>query len=209
MLPQQYSRISLPIKYYLSSYRACSDCQYAIQKLKNKPINISDWKIEWAGICSILKASIHLMRKKDAKSCMPALLKKELISVWERLGANKEQYPLFWNFIDKERNNILKEYEFSAYQVLLSSDGTIKTNYSLLSILSEEEKMTLQIHRGYYAGRFALDVAEEAANWVEETLLNAIKSAGYDPELKVVSESFLAPVVAARTLPASLLLSEP
>ncbi|HEV2263754.1 MAG TPA: hypothetical protein VGR79_04395 [Stellaceae bacterium] len=157
-------------------------------------MSLSAWKVKWAGICSLLKASIHLMRAKDAKSCMPETLRRELIGVWNRLGSERSKYKIFWEFIDKERNNILKEYDFSAYAAVLAADGSVNdATPTLLRILSEGEKEALVIRGGAYDGRLALDVASEAVQWIEETLLSAIKAAGYDPEQNVMSEDFVPP----------------
>lgn len=190
MLPEQFSKIELPIKWYLASYRACTDCKYGIHKLQKEPTSFFDWKVEWAGICSLLRASIHLM-DKDAKSCMPKKLRDELVSVWDRIKRDRSQHKIFWEFIYKERNNILKQYDFSAYAALLLPDGTIRERRSLLHAMSDGEKETLIIRGGEYDGRLALDVALEAAEWIESTILNAIKAAGYDPEQKVISEFFV------------------
>jgi hypothetical protein len=192
MLPLDFPRIELPIKWYLASYRACLDCKYAIGELRDERVSLSTWKVKWAGICSLLKASIHLMREKDAKSCMPERLRKELVQVWHRLLSERSKYKIYWEFIHKERNSILKEYDFSAYAVVLAADGTISQAVpSLLRIMSEGEREALLIRGGAYDGKLALDVASEAAKWIEETLLSAIIAAGYDPEQKVVSESFV------------------
>lgn len=193
-VPITFPRFALPIKWYLASYRACRDCTFAIEELRNERVSLSSWKVKWAGICSLLKASIHLMRAKDAKSCMPETLRRELIEVWHRLGSERSKYKIFWEFIDKERNNILKEYDFSAYAVVLADDGSVSNaTPTLLRILSEGEKEALVIRGGAYDGRLALDVASEAAQWIEETLLSAIRAAGYDPEQNVMSEDFVAP----------------
>ncbi len=194
MLPSQFHNLRIKIKYHLSSYRACSDCKYAIHKLRDEQISFLTWKIEWAGICSILKASLHLMRYKDAKSCMPEVLRKHLIAIWNELGNNKDKYPIVWQFIDKERNNILKEYDFSAYSAIISEDGTLRTSPSLLNLMADADKQILIIRGGYYDGQKAIEVALEAVDFMENILLNAIRGSGYDPEQEVVSQSFIVPV---------------
>ncbi|MGH7014846.1 MAG: hypothetical protein ACREEL_11955 [Stellaceae bacterium] len=99
------------------------------------------------------------MRAKDAKSCIPERLRNELIDVWHRLGNERSKYKIFWEFIDKERHNILKEYDFSAFAVVLSADGSVSDAApSLLRILSEGEKEALIIRGGAYDGRLALAV---------------------------------------------------
>lgn len=183
MLPEYLSNITMPVKSYLACYRANDDCQHAIKILQQEPISFSQWKVQWAGICALLKTSIHLMRAKDAKSCLPLPLRNSLLHAWQELGRNKDKHPIFWEFIDKERHNILKEYEYSAYEVIIAEDGTIKKPYrSLLSIMAEGEKRDLIIKHGYFQGKVALDLLMEASEWIEEYIFQAIREAGYDPE---------------------------
>ncbi|MDI1226471.1 MAG: hypothetical protein PSY14_02150 [bacterium] len=181
-LPLQYRYLPIEVKYNLTSYLACSDCKYAIHRLKERQISYSAWKVEWAGICALLKASVHLMAAKDAKACLPETLKRELKKAYDELRKNKEQYPLFWKFIDRERHNILKEYEFSAYEVIIQPDGTTSnTRRSLLSFMDDSVKEALLIRSGEYKTRNALDVLTEAVEWLENYIFDTIRKAGYDP----------------------------
>jgi hypothetical protein len=184
----------LTVKFNLASYRAWLDCKYAVDKLKSAAITYSAWKVEWAGICSLLRTSIYLMGTKDAKSCLPEALKNQLMSDWSALYKNKAAYPLFGEFILKERNNILKEYEFSAYEAIIKPDGTSRKSLGLLAFMEDGEKETLLIRGGYYEGRQALDVLAEAVIWTEEYILNSIRKAGYDPEEQRYAGSLL-PIV--------------
>lgn len=182
-LPAKYRNLRMQVKYNLMCYRACLDCRYAIERLKESDVSYSAWKVQWAGICALLKSSIHLMGKRDAKSCLPESLKVELKAAYEELGINKTLYPLFWNFIDRERHNILKEYEFSAYEAIISADGVVRPGFKgILNVMSEGEKEAILIKSGDYKGRHALEVLTEAAAWVEKYIFDAIIKAGYDPE---------------------------
>ena len=182
-LPTNFQHLSLEVRYNLASYRACLDCKYAIERLKEKEVTYSAWKVEWAGICALLRTSVHLMREKDAKSCLPENLNTQMRVAWNELLTNKAKYPLFWEFIHKERNNIMKEYEFSAYEAIIGPDGRSKASIpiSLLSVMEEGEKQALLIKSGHYAGHHALELLTEAVNWTEAYILGAIRKAGYDP----------------------------
>lgn len=180
--PIEIARLPLEVKYNLASYRVWLDCRLALDILKNKSLSYVEWRIEWAGICSLLRTSIHVMRAKDAKSCLPEELRNRLKRYWDDLFHNKPAYPLYNEFIHKERNNILKEYEFSAYEAIIAADGTIKPKLSLLYILQDGEKEALVIRSGHYAGRPALEVLDEAVEWTKNYIYSAIREAGYDPE---------------------------
>ena len=190
-IPLKYQRLPIEVKYNLSSYRACLDCKHGIDRLKRGNLTYSAWKVEWAGICALLKTSIHLIREKDAKSCLPEILKNELKESWNDLLRKKTQYPLFWEFINKERNNIVKEYEFSAYEAILKPDGTTRTPLGLFSFMEDGEKETLIIRNGYYKDRLALEVLTEAADWIENYILATIIKAGYDPNEKRYAATLL------------------
>jgi hypothetical protein len=131
------------------------------------------------------------MKEKDAKSCLPDTLKKELRDAWNELLLNKSGYPLFWDFIHRERNNIMKEYEFSAYEAIIKPDGTTRSPKGLLSIMEEGEKEALLIRNGRYKDRQALDVLTDSAAWVENYILTTIKKAGYDPDETRIAGSLL------------------
>lgn len=135
------------------------------------------------------------MREKDAKSCLPEPLKNSLHSAWNELRKNRTKYSIFWDFIDKERHNILKEYEFSAYEAILTEDGTVKKTFrSLLSIMEEGEKETLLIKSGPYEGRLALEVLTEAVQWIEDYIFDAIRKTGYDPHESRRTTALLPPL---------------
>jgi hypothetical protein len=208
-LPLPYRNLPLEVKYNLASYRACLDCKHGLERLKKGQVTYSAWKVEWAGLCALLRTSIEMIGKKDAKSCLPEILKKELKHAWNELTYHKEKFPLFWEFIRRERNNIMHEYEFSAYEAIIKPDGTTRRSRGLLSFMEEGEKETLVIGSGHYKDRQALEVLSEAIEWVENYIFSAIKKAGYDPEEKRYAGSLqpiaLAPASARTALLGDLL----
>lgn len=186
-LPTSTYDFTTEVKYYLRSYRAYFDVRFALENYPAEGMTLSRWKVYWAGVCSLLKTSIHMMRH-DARSCLPGPLKETLVSSWNELRQNKSQYPLFWDFIDRERHNILKEYEFSAYETYLSPDGK-QTYPSLLE--SIDLQGVLLIRGGTYDGRDALELAKEGASWVGSYLDDTMRRAGLDPDERVTSRQFL------------------
>jgi len=190
-LPPQYTNIFIEVKYNFTSYRACLDAKHAIQRLEQRQFSLSEWKVEWAGICALLKTSVHLMKAKDARSCLPEKIKHEFKKAYDDLQKYKDRFPIFWKFIDKERNNILKEYEFAAYTAILKPDGSIVEPAGLLSLVLDGSTKDLMIRTGEYKGRRALDVLVEAVNWLEEYILSTIKKSGYDPEERLSAANLL------------------
>jgi hypothetical protein len=178
----------MPVKFYLGSWRAVSDVRYGIKSMSEAELTHGGWRHQWAGLCALLKTSVHLMRI-DAARCFAEDIRRELLESYHRLRRDKASYPLFWGFVDRERNNILKEYEFSAYQGVIKEDGTIAASVSLMSLLNGPQD--LFIRGGDYDGRRAMDVAEEAADWIEGYIFEAVHTAGYDPEENIRSTGFL------------------
>jgi hypothetical protein len=185
-LPQQYE-FTTEIRWYLGSYRAYSDVWFALEAYPTEGMTYSRWKVYWAGVCSLLKSSIHLFRV-DASSCVPGPLKSALGEAYHELSRRKVDFPLFWDFINRERNNILKEYSFSAYEVFLKPDGTTQ---GYQTFFDTELTQQLVIRGGAYDGRLALELAKEATSWVGEYVLGAISDAGLDPNERVNSTQFL------------------
>lgn len=181
-------QITMEVKWYLASFRASQDVRWAVEEARRSPPSLSTWRVQWGGMCALLKTSVHLMRI-DAKRCFSASIREALAEAWKALGRDKSAFPLFWDFINRERNNILKEYAFSAYEGMLQEDGTIDVPKSLLTSLSEDRQ--LFIRGGQYDGRLALDVASEATEWVQSYLANAIRKGGFDPDERVTSDGFL------------------
>ena len=187
-LPIGTRKFSMAVKYYLASYRVCADVRYAIATMSNDDLAFSSWKVQWAGICSLLKTAVHLM-KLDAKRCFSVELRGAMHAAWQDLGNRRSEHAIFWEFVNKERNNILKEYEFSAYEGFINEDGSIDWTTSILSMVDKDRG--LFIRGGPYGGRRALEVASEAADWLEHYIVSAIVAAGYDPDEKIESDGML------------------
>lgn len=187
-LPDGTESFSIEVKWYLGSYRAYSDAWYAIADLAEREVSYGGWKIQWAGICATLKSSIHLM-KIDAKRCFSPDLRDALTAQYNRLRVEKDNFPIFWNFIDRERHNILKEYEFSAYERWLNEDGNVISAPSLISMVTA--KRELRIRGGTNDGRPAIDVVREAAEWLEGYICETIRLGGFQPDEPLEWRNFL------------------
>ena len=61
----------------------------------------------------------------------------------------------------------------------------------MLGLLEENETEALVIRGGPYNGRLAIEIANQGVIWVQETIFEVLKSAGYDPEEEVKFRDFL------------------
>ena len=185
-VPKNYGDIYIPVKYFLTSYRALSDGRSGIRQLENylqsSTILLSEWKIIWVGACTLLRTSIDLFRV-DSKSCINKRIREEVYTEWKSIAENKEQHSIFWEFLRKERNNILHGYEWAAYEVWMDQDGGKRpARMSLLGIKPEDVSSVLVMRNGLYKDRNSLDLLKEGAEWVEARIYSAIHRAGFDPE---------------------------
>ncbi|KKC34434.1 hypothetical protein [Devosia psychrophila] len=189
VLPNGTRNFTIEVKYYLSCYRAWEDADRAIQTLRGQKISYTDWRVQWAGICAIMKSSVHVMLV-DAKRCFSTELRDSLKARFRLLGEHKSSYPIFWQFIDRERHNILKEYQFSAYaEAIADPDNDGKDLPTLFSSMMAERELRLK--GGLYDGRLALDVADEASQWLKDYLEETVRLGGFMPDERIQSDGFL------------------
>lgn len=87
------------------------DCEYLLTEI-SKDLWGPLWRLRWAGLIALLRAVGHVLAKVDSKASIEA--KSAIDEAWNRLNDAKPQPKIFWEFIDAERNNILKAYDFGA-----------------------------------------------------------------------------------------------
>jgi hypothetical protein len=189
MLPQKYQNSYFTIDIMLSSSRASRDAKTGIETLKRKldedRLFLSEWKIQWAGICAILRAAIHLLQV-DAKSCLNGDLCRELEEEWSLIKQDRKAHQIYWEFINKERNAILKEYHWTAYEAYLNDDGEeFHANGGLAATLLTAEASELRIREGSFKGRTAISVLEESQEWVQDRIIAAVSRAGLNLSDKI------------------------
>ncbi|WP_320195220.1 hypothetical protein RMR10_007575 [Agrobacterium rosae] len=99
------------------------------------------------------------------------------------IADKKDSHPIFWEFLRKERDNIIHEYEWGAYEVWIGADGALsRPKVSLLQVRPDDVRSVLLMRGGHYAGRNSLEVLTESASWIQDRIYSAIRRAGYEPE---------------------------
>jgi hypothetical protein len=86
------------------------DCRYALTELRNDPQGAA-YRVRWFGALAMLRAVGHVLRKVDAKSSPH--LEQANSAWWDNLQIAR---PAIWQFIDDDRNALLKEYDYRAAQ---------------------------------------------------------------------------------------------
>ncbi len=186
-LPAEFRNQYFPVKYALKSYGALSDGKAGVRHLEeylqSSEFLWSDWKVIWIGACALLRTSITLFQI-DARSCINKRIREEISSEWDSIKKNRDDHAIFWEFLRKERNIILKQYEWPAYEMWMNEDGTIRppARMTLLSVKPKDAKSVLIMRSGPFKDRNSLDLLQESAEWVEERIFGSIRRAGFDPD---------------------------
>lgn len=140
------------------------DCKAALREL-TYDIAGSEWRLKWVACIALLRAVGHVLDKVDgSKSCkMKSIIEQEWV-LWKT-------DEIFKSFIEEERNNILKEYNFGAGQGV---------NIQLASIIIVENmpiietpttsSYTYQMNSGYYKGEDPREIVKKVIEWWEEQL---------------------------------------
>ena len=175
----------MPVKYFLTSYRALSDGQRGIrlldEHLKSARFPLSDWEVIWIGTCTLLRSSIDLF-KVDRDSCQNQKIREEISAEWESIRQNKEQHQIFWEFLKKERDDMIHKYNWAVHKVWMNQDGTTRPPPTLLEIEPKDASTVLLMHSGPYKDHNSLDLLRASAEWVEARIFDAIRRAGFDPD---------------------------
>jgi hypothetical protein len=88
-----------------------ADCKIAADQL-DRTTDEEHWRVPYVACLALLRSTGHVLAKVDAGTGDNE--KREIAAFWAELKANKDQYLIFWNFIERERNRILKEYVFAS-----------------------------------------------------------------------------------------------
>lgn len=185
VVPLEYGDRYFPVKYFLNSYRALADGKRGIglleKHLESDSFFLAEWKIIWIGACSVLRTSVDLF-KADVASCINQEIRNEIQAEWDEIKSSKDNHRIFWEFLRKERNNILHQYEWGAYEAWINEDGEMEpARINILAGAPENVEFVLAMRGGLYDGRNTLELLREGADWVEARLFAAIHRAGFDP----------------------------
>lgn len=153
-----------------------SDCKRALEDFEAAGPT-PYWRTRWTAVVALLRAVGHVLKKIDAAQSPE--LTRAVNDAWTRLNQTKPEPRVFWEFIEAERNNVLKAYEVGAQlniivrpgPAILSFSGSIAP-YQKSDATSYESFM----RSGVYGGRDALAVCRDAiAFW--EKFLNDVEAA--------------------------------
>ena len=149
------------------------DCKHAITK-HSINLQAEEFRISWITIITLLRSVGHVLQNKDSQ--ISRLHKKAIDKKWNDLNKTKPVPEIFWEFIVKERNRFLKEYEHGISRVghigVRNTDGKGEISLSLDMANSRGSTMGVDntqiksvISSGKYKDQNEKEVAWMAHDW--------------------------------------------
>lgn len=151
------------------------DCRLALEILEEEK-DLRRWRLTWFAAITLARAVGHVLDKVDARSD-PELnvLSREAYKRWNGMAPEHE---IFREFIDKERNSIVKEYQFNVHptdEVQVALMTTLRPvgggpDIRHAEVFPIADNIYRPILGGYREGDDARDVLSEAIVWWENEL---------------------------------------
>lgn len=101
-----------PPKQTLSAWKPFWDYVSVLFAFQNSDIDDQhpEWRLNWVAGCALLRTIGHVLQKVDAQNSDTH--RRTINSFWSDWKLERDKSWIFWDFIENERNNILKNYEF-------------------------------------------------------------------------------------------------
>lgn len=158
----------------LQARKALSDCRLACEMLSDSIASgaTEHTNVHWFTCLALLRAVGHILHKVDQKN-----FNKAQTQVANELFASWKKEPIFRDFIEEERNLILKQYSTSIKEINKTEEHTIITNDGLTvvsndgsSVVINEIVKSIEKINGFSKGGTPPQIIEEAIQWWEEAL---------------------------------------
>ncbi len=99
--------------------------QHILFEFQNSDIDDEhpEWMVNWFAGVSLLRTVGHVLRNVDRPRGPE--FRVAVDDFWTDIQSNREMHWVFFDFIDRERNNILKEFSFGASLPSNEEDGRV------------------------------------------------------------------------------------
>lgn len=158
-----------------SSRQVLQDCKIALSMLEDD-MNSETWRVHWAAAVALSRAVGHILHKVDAVN--DTRTQNIVNAKFKEWKSSAEEHQIFREFIEKERNNLLKEYRTDVHPhsstglefeyTLKPFDGGPLKKFRNITVL--DENIYRPMIEGPYEGGDARDVLQEAITWWENQL---------------------------------------
>jgi hypothetical protein len=150
------------------------DCRIALSLLEAET-DIQRWRIHWAAAVALIRAVGHVLDKVDGNDPMTKQIAGAAFKQWKSADPKHE---IFREFIERERNNLLKEYRSDVHpltEVAVAIEVTAQPvgggqPLKLAHIGEIGENIYRPLLDGPWEGNDARDVLDEAIGWWESEL---------------------------------------
>ena len=150
-------------------------CNQALAELEAGPPQ-ELWKLRWFTAVAALRAVGHVLKNVDQASGNDAM-QTAIDNAWGRWQADRSAHPIFWDFIEEERNRVLKEFTFGASQDLIVQVPAARFQINpdgrwtpLNPGATGGWQFTDRIRGGPFEGQVGCDVVRQAIEWWEQQL---------------------------------------
>lgn len=140
--------------------KVLADCKHALDLLETETAP-ETFRVLWVAGVALARAVGHVLQKVDGER--DAGVKKAVSAAYASWKTDRAGNAIFWDFIEEERNQVLKQYEigFFAGPVDVLATGEVH-------IL--DENLFCPLTEGSFAGEDCRDVLEQAIGWWEKQL---------------------------------------
>ena len=144
----------------LKARSVLADCRNALDLLQDET-RPEVFRLYWVAAVALARAVGHVLHRVDGED--DATIRQAAASAYAGWKADKQGNAIFWDFIEQERNQILKEYEvgFFAGPIDVVAGGAL---YSL------DQHLFCPIADGEFAGEDCRDILDQAIAWWESQL---------------------------------------
>lgn len=153
-----------------AAHKVLDDCKFILLKLEDETDD-QQWRIHWVAVVTLLRAVGHVLTKVDGQSEPIRSASDRLYREWK---SNDPAHEIFREFIEKERNSVVKEYAIGISEgpvpVVISFEDPTTGELSGYELEPIGENIYRPMTDGTYEGEDGRTLIELAIDWWEKQL---------------------------------------
>ena len=144
------------------------DCKQALADFQ-AATNPVQWRIRWVTLIALLRCVGHVLKNIDRNQS--AEWKEAVDEAWKRCNDTKPDPKILWEFIEAERNNVLKAYDVGA-ELDIRRSGAIMGFTPSIAAHQKNYDLTIEsfMRSGPFSGDDAIEVCRQAIAFWEQYL---------------------------------------